>query len=151
MRCRSCNCAKLCSKVGSAPIRVGVECKRPGKFIIDGRLFASDGTTPIAMAKAVGNMTHEGRIFVPMLFYGLALRESGHDGPYVLKGVYGHLEDVSKGERGPEMDPVLEAYTTKPYTRDGFTGKEWSSEQKVLILKTYEDEIHRLEGSPSEK
>ena len=40
-------------KDGSLLIRVGVECKRPGKFVIDGRLFAADGTTPIAMVTNV--------------------------------------------------------------------------------------------------
>src|SRR4051812_27486389 len=94
------------------------------------------------------HQTHEGRIPVPLVLYGLALRESGQPGPYVLKGVFGHLDDLSNGERGPEMEPFTTGFSTKAGPLEAFTDKEWASEQKELILKTYDDELKRLEAQP---
>jgi hypothetical protein len=128
---------------GSLVIYVRVEVFKPGRFTIDGRLFGRNGETPVALAAAIGPLS-QGLHRVPLRFHGLMFHDARTPGPYVLKGLHGFEEDLSSTGRGPEIQAHPGGYTTQAYGLAQFTQEEWTSPQKELILKTYDEEIRRL-------
>lgn len=131
---------------GSLVIDVGVEIlrKEEGTYQFDGRLFAADGVTPLAYASGQATLA-EGEHVVPLLFYGLALREAQVSGPYVLKGVTGYLMATGSAGRGPEIRANWDAYRTKGYDYRSFTDKEWTSPEQDARIEVYEKMIRDAE------
>lgn len=68
---------------GSLQIRAQVNVTARGRFHLEGTLYTMDGR-PIAWAQNA-LVLDPGLHYIPLTFYGLAMREKGLDGPYVLK------------------------------------------------------------------
>ncbi|MBE7437312.1 MAG: hypothetical protein HS115_02565 [Spirochaetales bacterium] len=135
---------------GSLVLPVEVDVKIPGRYEIQGNLFTAEDK-PIARARAAVKLG-TGRHFVDLSFFGKLFHDSGHSGPYVLKGLRG-IQDTDALDpellKGPpeEVERLLntlrttepdrrviptwpEKYTTQAYKLSDFSDREYDSEFK---------------------
>jgi hypothetical protein len=130
---------------GSIDVHIALDVKMPGLYLIDARIYAADGTTPIGFTQTTPTLA-EGNADVKLTFYGLLFHDAKIAGPYVLKMVTGHVQSFSPtGGRGREMRSWTGTYTTKPYSLAELTDKEWDSPTKQKTLKSFDDQITALE------
>jgi hypothetical protein len=71
---------------GGLTVDAEVEVRGGGRFHLEATLYDRDGTHPIAWAQDARELP-AGRHWIPLRFFGRALRERGIDGPYVLRFV----------------------------------------------------------------
>jgi hypothetical protein len=120
---------------GSLFIEAEVEVERPGRFHLEGSLFSSDGTG-IVWAQTAAELD-EGRHWMPLEFYGLAIRESGIDGPYVLASAA--LSTTS--EMPNQKNEVLyNAYTTTRYSATQFSDEPFDDPDLIQAAERLEAE-----------
>lgn len=132
---------------GSLEVRVGVDVTLAGRYTIDARIFAADGTTPIGFAQATPTL-QEGKSEVKLVFYGLLFHDAKTAGPYVVKTVTGYQQSSNAtGGRGRQMRPLDASYSTAAYSLDQFTDKEWDSPQKQASLAAMDKQIAAAEKS----
>jgi hypothetical protein len=132
---------------GSLRVDVEVDSTRAGAAQISANLFGSDGEPPVATALASPTLPR-GRSWVTLSFYGLALRERGISGPYVVKTVRGHFPSTTSAGRGGEIARFAGSYTTHAYPLSSFTTQEWDSPDKRAGIAAYETELARLRARP---
>src|SRR5262249_51191193 len=95
------------------------DVKQPGQFRLDATLSGSQGLlawaqNTVAMDPGVG--------WLPVTFWGLALREASEPGPYQLSAVA--LADVSK--KPPQLNDASGTnYRTAPYKPDDFSAESF--------------------------
>jgi hypothetical protein len=131
---------------GSLEVTVSLDVTEPGRFNIDGRVFAADGKTPIAFSSTT-NQLPEGPQQIKLVFYGLVFRDAKTAGPYVVQNITGfRMADAGTAlGRGRQMQPYVTPYTTKPYSLDQMTDKEHDSPAKKNAIKALDDEIQKAE------
>jgi hypothetical protein len=71
---------------GSLVLEAEVEVLGAGRFHLEGTLYSADGSEPLVWAQTAAELS-PGRYWMSLPYYGLALRERGVDGPYLLRFV----------------------------------------------------------------
>jgi hypothetical protein len=71
---------------GSLTVDVELDVSTPGRFHVEATLYDRDGAQALVWAQAAARLD-PGRHWLRLPFYGLALREHGVDGPYLLRYV----------------------------------------------------------------
>lgn len=106
---------------GSLLIEAEVRVEERSRFHLEATLGAPDGE-PVAWAQNAAELA-PGSAWIPLTFYGLALRESGRDGPYVLRSV----ALSTAGEMPNQKNEVSrDAYRTRPYRAGEFTDRAFN-------------------------
>lgn len=122
---------------GSLVVDVEIEVFRPGRFHVEGSLFTLAGEG-VAWAQNAARF-QPGRHWFPLTFYGLAIREQGFGGPFLLRSLA--LSTVTNMPN--QKNRVLEdAYQTKAYRASDFTDQPYNDPD---LLEAAE----RLESSAS--
>ena len=105
---------------GNLRLEIELEVFVAGRFHAEAVLAAADGQL-LAWAQNAARFG-PGMHWLPVEFYGLVLRESGVDGPYVLKS----LAVATVGEMPNQKNRVLKnAHTTSPYRATDFTDEPY--------------------------
>jgi hypothetical protein len=105
---------------GHLVIAAEVLVEARGRFHLEATLAAADGT-PLAWAQNALPL-EPGTAWIPLTYWGLALRERGVDGPYVLRSV----ALSTTGEMPNQKNDVAElAYTTRPYRAAQFSDRSF--------------------------
>ena len=101
---------------GNLVVEAEVQVAQRGRFHLEATLAAADGT-PIAWAQNAA-LLEPGRSWIPLTFFGLALRESGRDGPYALASVALSTTGEMPNQKN---DLVRHAYVTQSYRASDFS------------------------------
>lgn len=121
---------------GSLWVGVEIEVRRAGRFHLEGTLYSTDGAHKIAWAQAAGEFA-EGRHWIDLPFYGLALAERGIDGPYLLRW----LALSTTGSMPNAKNRVLEnAHLTGAYAADDFTDEPYDDPDLLEAARRVEEE-----------
>ncbi len=106
---------------GSLELGTEVEVTAAGRFHLEAELYDLNGQAVSWAQKAV--RLQPGRHWIPLTFYGLAIRESGLAGPYLLRFV-----SLSTTTRMPPSRARLveNAYTTQPYSLADFSAEPYN-------------------------
>ncbi len=100
---------------GNLVIEAGVHVERSARFHLEGTLGTEEGH-PLAWAQNALTLG-PGDGWIPITFFGLALRESGRDGPYRLLSA----ALSTAGEMPNQKNvPLIDAYTTAFYRASEF-------------------------------
>lgn len=105
---------------GNLVIEAELEVLEESRFHLEGTVGARGGE-PLAWAQNATSLP-PGRHWLPLTFYGLALRESGRDGPYRLLSV--GLSTTGTMPNHPN-DLVRNAHVTEAYRADRFTSQSF--------------------------
>lgn len=122
---------------GSLIIAVELDVRMPGRYTIEGNLFAAEDK-PIAHTKTDARLTG-GKQMVDLLFFGKIFHERRSGGPYILKGLRGIQETSALDPEllnGPQdqVNRLLESLrTTEP---DHRTVPEYEKEITTQAYKT---------------
>src|SRR5262249_13786445 len=92
-----------------------VDVRRAGKVHIEGRLYSTDGRAVVFAQNTTD--VESGLGWVEFPFDGLAIREKGIDGPFVLRFVTISTSDEIPGFKSK---PTESFYVTAPYRADVF-------------------------------
>ena len=105
---------------GHLQILAEVDVKEPGTFRLDATVSGSQGL----LAWAQNTVALESGIgWLPVTFWGLALREANEPGPYQLSSVA--LADVSR--KPPQLnDAISTSYRTAPYKPGDFSAESYA-------------------------
>jgi hypothetical protein len=102
-------------------------------------LFASDGTTAIAVFDDRYFPVHAGRQVIPVRFFGKILHDRKIDGPYRLGAVHGY---VYRRELAPDQllfdRTDMPAMTTAAYSASGFSAAGFHSPETDAQLARYQ-------------
>ena len=69
---------------GNLVVGVEIEVARTGRFHLEGTLYDAGGAQPLVWGQVAAELL-PGRHWLDLVFYGLALRELGMDGPYLVR------------------------------------------------------------------
>jgi len=103
---------------GNLVIEAEIEVLEESRFHLEGTV-GTPGGEPLAWAQTVDSLP-PGRHWLPLTFYGLALAESGRDGPYHLLSL--GLSTTGTMPNHPN-DLVRNAHVTDAYRADQFTSQ----------------------------
>ncbi len=106
---------------GSLLLECEIQVLKEGRFHVEGSLFTLAGEG-VAWAQNAARF-QPGRVWFPLTFYGLALREKGLDGPYVLRSLA--LSTVT-GMPNQKNRVLTDAYQTKAYRHTDFTNQPFN-------------------------
>lgn len=106
---------------GSLEIAAQVEVKAAGRFHLEASLYDLNGN-PLSWAQKAMRLK-PGRHWIPLRFYGLAMRERGLPGPYVLR--YASLSTTNAMPTS-RARLVENAYITQAYSAQEFTAEPYN-------------------------
>lgn len=137
-------------EAGNLRIQLPLNVFKAGYYIVRANLQEKDGSQ-----RMVAQATWEGELgtgnqTVPLEFFGKVIRDSGVDGPYVVRNIRAHRDNSPVNaamlrnalETGKEIQPQkhdepmfeyvrpAENYMTRAYSADEFSDEEWQSEEK---------------------
>lgn len=127
---------------GSLVVRVGVDVREPGRYLIDANLHANDGE-PLVWTRFKGEL-ERGVQEVPLRFFGKALRDRGIGGPYVVAELRGARYREGVEPNLAAMPPARTRHETRPYRIDEFSPAPWESPKKQATVA----KLAALEGTP---
>jgi hypothetical protein len=114
-------------------ISVDLRVDEAGHYFVQGLLFDANDA-PIGFAVARPRL-EVGRARVPILFWGLLMREAKRPGPYVFRAVTGHrLPEPNERDR-VDMATWEGPYRTSAYALSDFSDKEYESPSKELKIQ----------------
>ncbi len=112
---------------GSLELRVGMDVFEPGHYLVDCNLYSED--QPVAWARFKGFL-EGGAATVTLKFFGRALIDAGHGGPYRI----GELRGARYVEgQTPDLERVAQfegTYFTRPYALSLLSNAEWDAPEK---------------------
>ncbi len=106
---------------GSLVLECEIQVFKEGRFHVEGSLFTVTGEG-VAWAQNAARFP-PGRVWFPLTFYGLAIREKGLDGPYVLRSLA--LSTVT-GMPNQKNRVLTDAYQTRAYRHTDFTNQPFN-------------------------
>lgn len=106
---------------GSLAVDAEVEVLAPGRFHIEATLYDATGQHKVAWAQAAAEMG-PGTQWMRLPFFGLALRERGIDGPYLVRYV---ALSTTTGMPNAKNRVVQNAYLTSAYSATSFSDREF--------------------------
>ncbi len=118
---------------GSLVIDVEVEVSRAGRFHVEGSLFTLRGEG-VAWAQYAAQL-QPGRAWLPLTFYGLAIREKGLDGPYVLRSL---ALSTTTGMPNQKNRVLIDAYQTRAYRATQFTDQPYNDPDMIAAAERLE-------------
>ncbi len=145
---------------GHLVVFVPVRVLKPGYFVIEANLFQAGGR-PVATASYEGDLK-AGQQSVELRFFGKVIRDSGRNGPYVVRGLRGMRnnspvtpsmvrQNIEQGvplkpreQKEPWqefMKPFPGELRTASYRADVFSPAEWTSpekENRIRFLRNLE-------------
>jgi len=121
---------------GSLLIEAEVNVKKKGRFHLRGSLYKGEENPIVEAENAVDLL--EGVHWIPLTFYGLAIRKSGWEGPYLLKYLA-----LSRVDTMPAMraELVNHGYSTSVYHSHQFTKQEFQDPDKIKMAEQIERDV----------
>jgi hypothetical protein len=106
---------------GSLAVDAEVEVHREGRFHLEATLYTRDGGAKLSRAQTAGVLP-PGVHWMTLPFYGLALRERGIDGPYLLRFV---ALSTTTAMPNAKNRLVENAMVTRAYPASSFTDRSF--------------------------
>jgi hypothetical protein len=106
---------------GSLAVDAEVDVLAPGRFHIEATLYDAAGQHKVAWAQAAAEL-EPGRQWMRLPFFGLALRERGIDGPYLVRYV---ALSTTTAMPNAKNRVVENAYVTAAYHATSFSEREF--------------------------
>lgn len=137
-------------KNGSLVIPVQLDVRERGRYEVRSVLRDAKSGQALVVASAARTLA-PGRHEIPLVFYGLILREGKHGGPFVLGGVIGERvlteEELFSISEHPDANlegrlELLEATYTSPQFRvEDFTDRPYDSPEKRRRVEALREEM----------
>jgi hypothetical protein len=122
---------------GSLSIEAEVEVTQAGRFHLEGSLYTADGGRGLAWAQNAIDLP-PGRHWIPLSYYGLAFREAGVDGPYLLR--YVALSTATAMPNGKNR--LMEnAHVTRAYRASAFTERSFDDPSMLEAAERVERDL----------
>ncbi len=150
-------------KDGHLLVTVPIQVLKPGYFQIQANLMEKGGEQrPVAEAAWRGDL-EAGLQSVPLTFWGKVIRDADVSGPYVVRNLRGHRNNLAvtpgkltalmaaggipKGAK--QTEPEFEYFGVGPehvtavYTAASFSGREWEAPEKTERIRFLEETVSR--------
>jgi hypothetical protein len=107
---------------GSLVVEAEVEVLAAGRFHLEATLYSADASQPLVWAQTAAELS-PGRYWMSLPYYGLALRERGVDGPYLLRFVALSTTTAMPNAKNRLLET---GYVTPPYRAASFTDRPFN-------------------------
>jgi hypothetical protein len=123
---------------GSLLVAFTVNVRQPGTFSFRTYL-QSDKGNPLVHT-IVTRVLQPGKHHLTFLFYGKAIRDTGHSSHFTFSGIAGEkVPDATSGSGRLKMYQM--PYQTQQYRLSDFTAKDWDSPQKRARIRELQQQI----------
>jgi hypothetical protein len=127
---------------GSLQVQAEVLVTAAGRFHLEASLYDRMGERPLAWAQTALELP-EGRHWMTLPFYGLILRESGVDGPYLVRNVALSTASAMPNAKNRLSDRV---YLTGAYAAERFTDAPYGDKELLDAADRVEHDTADLGG-----
>ena len=147
---------------GHLIVSVPVVITKKGYYSFDANLQGTTGDKAFAATSSVEGDFEAGARTIDFQFWGKVIRDSGVDGPYVVREIRGRRNNSpvtpsmvrkalaeNREISGNHTEPLWEYmnmapnYTTKSYSADDFSKEEWNSEEKNQRIEFLKKQVEQ--------
>jgi hypothetical protein len=122
---------------GNLVIEAEVEVRQGGRFHLEATLYGDDGRTPIVWSQQAEEF-EPGRHWMRLQYPGLAFREKGVDGPYVLR--FAALSTTTQMPNAKNR-LVENGHVTGPYRVDEFSAEPFNDPDLLEAARQIEQDF----------